>query len=53
MNRLGGSMSKKWNKSVLEEGGPEAVASFREQDDEFCRMLRAAVERSYEYCPTA
>jgi hypothetical protein len=47
-------MSKKWNKSVFEEGDAEAVvASLREQDDVFCRMLRAAVERGHEYCPTS
>ena len=31
---------------------PEALARLREQDDEFCRKLRAAVERGSEFCPT-
>jgi hypothetical protein len=46
-------MSKNWNKNAIEEGGLEAVARLREQDGEFCRRLRAAVERGYEYCPTS
>ena len=43
----------KWNKSVFEEGGLEAMARLREQDDKFCQTLRAAVERGHEYCPTS
>jgi hypothetical protein len=40
------------NRIVFEEGGGEAVARLRHQDDEFCRRLRAAVEQGSEFCPT-
>jgi hypothetical protein len=29
----------------------EATLGAREQDDEFCRILRAAIERGQESCP--
>jgi hypothetical protein len=35
-----------------EEGSVEAMARLREQNDEFCRRLRAAIERGIESCPT-
>jgi hypothetical protein len=38
---------------TVEEGGQEAMARLREQDDKFCQTLRAAVERGHEYCPTS
>jgi hypothetical protein len=44
-------MSKR-NKAVFDEGSAEAVARLREQDEQFCRMLRAAIERGTEFCPT-
>ena len=40
------------NRIVFKEGSVEAMASLREQDDEFCRRLRAAVEWGSEFCPT-
>jgi hypothetical protein len=42
----------KWSEVILEGDGVEAMARLREQDDEFCRRLRAAVEGGYEFCPT-
>jgi hypothetical protein len=45
---LGGTMIKR----VFEEGTLEATARLREQDDEFCRRLRIAVEMGQEFCPT-
>ena len=41
----------KWSEVILEGDGVEAMARLREQDDEFCRRLRAAVESGYEFCP--
>jgi hypothetical protein len=46
-------MSNKWNKSAVKEGGLDSAARLRMQDDKFCQMLRAAVERGHEYCPTS
>jgi hypothetical protein len=37
---------------IFEEGTLEATARLREQDDEFCRRLRIAVEMGTEFCPT-
>jgi hypothetical protein len=45
-------MFKKRNRVIFEEGGVEAMARLQEQDDEFCRRLRIAVERGSEFCPT-
>src|SRR6266567_3202008 len=45
---MGGTMMKR----VFEEGTLEATARLREQDDEFCRRLRIAVEMGKEFCPT-
>ncbi len=42
----------KWSEVILEGDGVEAMARLREQDDDFCRRLRAAVESGYEFCPT-
>ena len=36
---------RKWNRTVAEEGNVDAMARLREQDDRFCQMLRAAVEK--------
>jgi len=44
----GGTMTKR----IFEEGTLEAMARLREQDDEFCRRLRIAVEMGKEFCPT-
>ena len=40
------------NRIVFEEGSVEAIARLREQDDEFCRRLRIAIEKGSEFCPT-
>jgi hypothetical protein len=40
------------NRIIFEEGSVEAIASLREQDDEFCRRLRIAIEMGSEFCPT-
>jgi hypothetical protein len=37
---------------LLHEGSVEAIASVQEQDDEFCRRLRIAIEMGSEFCPT-
>jgi hypothetical protein len=42
----------KRNKVIFEEGGVEATARLREQDDEFCQRLRLAIETGREFCPT-
>ena len=41
----------KRNRAFFEEGTLEAVARLRNQDDEFCRRLRIAVEMGMESCP--
>jgi hypothetical protein len=33
------------------DGAEEAILRAREQDEEFCRILRAAIERGHESCP--
>jgi hypothetical protein len=33
------------------EGPDEAILRSREQDDEFCRLLRVAIEKGLESCP--
>ena len=33
------------------EGADEAILRSRKQDEEFCRVLRAAIERGRESCP--
>jgi hypothetical protein len=43
-------MSKR-SRAVFDESNVEAVVRFREQDDEFCKILRAAIERGNECCP--
>jgi hypothetical protein len=40
----------RWNGSALDEAD-EAILRTREQDDEFCRILRAAIEQGQESCP--
>jgi len=39
----------RWNSAVVEV--EEDRLSAREHDDEFCRVLRAAIERGQESCP--
>ena len=39
----------KWNGMAL-DGADEATLRVR-QDEEFCRILRAAVEKGREFCP--
>jgi len=41
------------NRILFDEGSVEAIARVREQDDEFCRRLRIAVEMGREFCPTS
>jgi hypothetical protein len=33
------------------DGPDEAILRTRKQDEEFCRRLRAAIERGHEFCP--
>ena len=40
----------KWNGFAL-DGTDEAILRVREQDEEFCRILRAAIEQGHEFCP--
>ena len=40
------------NRTTFDEGSVEAIARLREQDDEFCRRLRTAIEMGNEFCPT-
>jgi hypothetical protein len=42
----------KRNRVIFKEGGVEAAYRLRELDDEFCRRLRAAIEKGSEFCPT-
>jgi hypothetical protein len=42
----------KWNQAIFEADGVEAAYRLREQDNEFCRRLRAAIEKGSEFCPT-
>jgi len=39
----------RWTSAVIE--AEEDMLSAREYDDEFCRNLRAAIERGQESCP--
>jgi hypothetical protein len=41
----------KRNRAFFEEGTLEAETRLRNQDDEFCRRLRIAVEMGMESCP--
>ena len=41
------------SKFASEEGSAEEMARLRNQNDEFCRRLRAAIERGSESCPTS
>ena len=41
----------KWRNCASEEGSVEAMAHLREQNDEFCRRMRAAIERGIEILP--
>jgi hypothetical protein len=45
----GESVMLRWNSAIREE--EEAMLSAREHDDEFCKMLRAAIEEGAESCP--
>jgi hypothetical protein len=38
----------RWSKNI--DLGDATVARIREQDDEFCRVLRVAIERGKEFC---
>jgi hypothetical protein len=40
----------KWNGAALDETD-EAILCTRKQDDEFCKMLRIAIEKGAESCP--
>ena len=39
----------KWNGMALD--GADEAALWVRQDEEFCRILRAAVEKGREFCP--
>ena len=39
------------NRAIFEEGAVEDAYRLRELDDEFCRRLRAAIEKGSEFCP--
>jgi len=41
----------KWDDVVFEEGNLEATVRLRKQDDDFCKMLRRAIETGRESCP--
>ena len=43
----------KWSKYAPEEGSLEALVRLRDLNDEFCRRLRAAIEKGRESCPTS
>jgi hypothetical protein len=47
-----GALMLKWNAVSFEADNLESMVRLREQDDEFCRTLRAAVESGSEFCPT-
>jgi hypothetical protein len=40
----------RWNGTALDESD-EATLCARDQDDEFCRILLAAIEQGTESCP--
>ena len=40
----------KWNGMAF-DGTDEAILRVREQDEQFCRILRAAIEQGQEFCP--
>ena len=46
----GESVMLKWNGMAL-DGVDEAILRVQEQDEEFCRVLRAAIEQGQEFCP--
>ena len=50
--RWGAGTMLKRNRVIFEEGGVEAAYRLRELDEEFCRRLRAAIEKGSEFCPT-
>ena len=47
---IGEGVMLKWNGLAL-DGTDEAILRVREQDEEFCRILRAAIEQGHEFCP--
>jgi hypothetical protein len=42
----------KQRRVVFDEGTVEAMARLQQQDDQFCRLMRAAIERGDESCST-
>jgi hypothetical protein len=40
----------RWNGVALDEADEDILCA-RKQDDEFCKMLRAAIEQGRESCP--
>ena len=48
-----GEAQMKQTKVVFEESSVEAVARLRQQHDQFCPLLRAAIEEGRESCPTS
>ena len=49
---VGGDTMSKRNQVIFEEGSVEARGCLQEQDKEFCRRLRIAIETGREFCPT-
>ena len=42
----------RWNREFEPQAeNDEIMYHFRKQDDEFCRVMRAAIERGAETCP--
>ncbi len=52
MHNVGGATMLKRKRVTFEEGTVEATYRLRELDEEFCRRLRAAIEKGSEFCPT-
>jgi hypothetical protein len=42
----------KQRRIVFDKGTVEAMARLQQQDDQFCRLMRAAIDRGDESCPT-
>ena len=47
---MGRAVMLRWNGAALDESD-HAILCSRKQDDEFCKMLRAAIEKGAESCP--
>jgi hypothetical protein len=47
---IGEGVMLKWD-GMARDGADEAILRVREQDEAFCRILRAAIEHGRESCP--